>query len=55
MTFQESRLAELAAGGSPLLRMAMRNDVDFDLDRLMSSASRLLDGLAGFLSDGRSP
>ncbi|MEU4530008.1 TetR/AcrR family transcriptional regulator C-terminal domain-containing protein [Micromonospora ureilytica] len=56
MGFQESRLAELAAAGSPLLRMALRNDFDFDLDRLFEfGLARLLDGLAGFLSDGRSP
>ncbi|MGC4749066.1 TetR/AcrR family transcriptional regulator C-terminal domain-containing protein [Micromonospora sp. DT201] len=56
MTSQEARLAELAAAGSPLLRMAMRNDIDFDLDRLFEfGLARLLDGLAGHLSDGGGP
>ncbi|MET7671136.1 TetR/AcrR family transcriptional regulator C-terminal domain-containing protein [Micromonospora luteifusca] len=53
MEFQESRLAELAAAGSPLLRMALRNDFDFDLDRLFEfGLNRLLDGLAVHLPDG---
>ncbi|MEU7801420.1 TetR/AcrR family transcriptional regulator C-terminal domain-containing protein [Micromonospora arborensis] len=56
MGFQEERLAELAAAGSPLLRMAVRNDFDFDLDRLFEfGLNRLLDGLAGHLSDGGRP
>ncbi|MFG1870572.1 TetR/AcrR family transcriptional regulator C-terminal domain-containing protein [Micromonospora arborensis] len=56
MDYQESRLAELAAAGSPLLRMAVRNDFDFDLDRLFEfGLNRLLDGLAGHLSNGGGP
>ncbi|WP_234359305.1 TetR/AcrR family transcriptional regulator C-terminal domain-containing protein [Plantactinospora sp. BC1] len=56
MDSQQARLAELAAAGSPLLRMALRNDFDFDLDRLFEfGLARLLDGLARHLSDDGGP
>ncbi|MEV4754753.1 TetR/AcrR family transcriptional regulator C-terminal domain-containing protein [Micromonospora sp. NPDC049559] len=47
---QEARLAELVATGSPLLRLALTEDFDFDLDRLFEfGLARVLDGLAAWL------
>jgi AcrR family transcriptional regulator len=52
---QEASLRELAATGSPLLRMALEEDFDFDLDRLFEfGLARLLDGLEPYLR-GRQP
>jgi DNA-binding transcriptional regulator YhcF (GntR family)/AcrR family transcriptional regulator len=50
MDSQEARLQELVSSGSPLLRMALQNDFDFDLDKLFEfGLARLLDGLQSHL------
>jgi DNA-binding transcriptional regulator YhcF (GntR family) len=50
MQSQEATLRELASSGSPLLGLALRNDFDFDLEKLfVFGLTRLLDGLETFL------
>ena len=55
MDTQEAPLRELASTGSPLLRIALQEEFDFDLDRLFEfGLARLLDGLEPYLR-GRRP
>jgi DNA-binding transcriptional regulator YhcF (GntR family) len=50
MDSQEARLQELVSSGSLLLRMALQNEFDFDLDKLFEfGLARLLDGLEAYL------
>jgi AcrR family transcriptional regulator len=51
METQEAPLRELVSSGSPLLRMALQTDFDFDLDKLFEfGLARLLDGLQPYLA-----
>lgn len=50
MDSQEEPLQELVSSGSPLLRTALQNDFDFDLDKLFEfGLTRMLDGLQAYL------
>jgi AcrR family transcriptional regulator len=50
MDSQEAQLRELASSESLLLRMALQNDFDFDLEKLFEfGLGRLLDGLEAYL------
>jgi len=51
---QEATLRQLAAAGSPILRMALQEDFDFDLEKLfVFGLGRLLDGLETYLRGRR--
>jgi AcrR family transcriptional regulator len=54
MDSQEATLRKLASSGSPLLRMALQNEFDFDLEKLFTfGLARLLDGLEAHLRSGQ--